>query len=99
MFCVLVVRTTSTSGGQIKQFTREELGPFLKESDVVVQVGELLLEVFHTSLLCHPGRGASGRHEHSPNHLLVGLSQRPADRARLLHVKTGALMHSIYFVC
>lgn len=38
----------------IAGFTREELGAFLKESDVVVQVGDLLLQLLHALLLVGP---------------------------------------------
>lgn len=31
-------------------FTREELGAFLKQPDVVVQVGDLLLQILHALL-------------------------------------------------
>lgn len=35
-------------------FTREELGAFLKQSDIVVQVGDLLLQVLHALLPVGP---------------------------------------------
>ena len=60
-------------------FTGEELDAFLKEPDVVEQVGDLLLQVLHALLLVGPGRRAAGGHEHRAQHLLVGLRQRPAD--------------------
>lgn len=35
-------------------FTREELGGFVKQSNVVVQVGDLLLKILHALLLVGP---------------------------------------------
>lgn len=35
-------------------FTREELGAFLKQPDVVVEVADLLLEILHALFLVGP---------------------------------------------
>ncbi len=61
------------------ELTREELGAFFKESDVVVEVSDLLLQVFHALLLVGPWWRAGGGHEHCPQHLLIGFGQRPAE--------------------
>lgn len=62
------------------ELTGEELGALLEEPDVVVQVGDLLLQLPHALLLVGPRRRAAGRHEDRAQHLLVGFAQRPAQR-------------------
>lgn len=65
--------------------TREQLGAFFKEPDVVAQVGDLLLHILHALLLVGPWRRAGGGHEHWPEHLLIGFTQRPAQMGPVWH--------------